>query len=187
MADPVTLDFSGRLEDGGSVSGWFTYDNTAPNRTPGSNVPTFNLTSWAIDVLPGTAGIQQFTFRNVNSETGRVAQFPLGPGAYTRLEFSNRNFPPPFLRILLNFSPILDPTLTTPPVGIQEFGEFLPTTSRYQVYDLPGPAGNDIVRLQVQSGALTSSPIPEPSTKLLMGSGLIGLIGWRWWSAKKTA
>ena len=27
--------------------------------------------------------------------------------------------------------------------------------------------------------------VPTPSAMLLMGSGLVGLIGWRWWSAKR--
>ena len=34
------------------------------------------------------------------------------------------------------------------------------------------------------SSSATSAPIPEPSTMLLFGSGLAGLIGWRRWSSK---
>ena len=55
--------------------------------------------------------------------------------------------------------------------------------SRMRVSDL----GQGVVvmdDLTLELPASTLAPVPVPSTFLLMGSGLIGLVGWRWWSAK---
>ena len=43
---------------------------------------------------------------------------------------------------------------------------------------LPVSPGGDFNSIQI-------SQVPTPSAVLLMGTGLMGLIGWRWWSAKK--
>ncbi len=182
IAVPVSLDFSGTLEDGGSASGWFTYDNSSPNRGT-EDIATFSLTSWEIDVSPGTVGIPQHTFRNVPRGIGRLRHFISAGRNFTTVELSHRNFVIfQYKVLLLGFSPILDSTPTiNPPSGIQEFGEFNPTVSDYGLYGGPFPGAGrvPIDVLTFQSGSLSASPIPEPSTLLLLGTGLAGLVVWR--------
>jgi len=66
-------------------------------------------------------------------------------------------------------------TYTTPIAG-----ELLVMTE-----DLPGGGDNDFVDLVFS--VTNAAPIPEPGTFLLMGTGLIGLIGYSWRKRKQEA
>ena len=48
-----------------------------------------------------------------------------------------------------------------------------------QFNDVKGK-NNEILSLEVGDGNISVAPIPEPSTILLLGSGLAGLVGMRW-------
>jgi len=165
---PVTWSLDGfTLEDGGSATGSFTYDSG-----------TKSITSWSITVTPGKPMyVGGSTFQDPFTFTPGNSSGYLGPDA-------------PLMDALIVFN-----TPTPAQGGTQYFLIFETPWPGFPVFPTAGTLpldpqvlnsyeiciGTDWDRRLITGGSLVaSSPlVPLPPSAYLLGSGLLGLMGWR--------
>lgn len=146
----------------GSLAGTMvgSFSGTIEINTTTEDIVSWNISMPTITAYPGSAAVGAFTFSPSNSTASFLPSTVINQGAPGYLTISNGQFQ-------LTFAvpnALVYPGLAGPVVlsGGQNGSDYV----------APG-AGFSI------AGTITPSPVLEPSTLVLMGSGLVGLVAFR--------
>ncbi len=191
-AAPIRVDYGGSLTSvdsllsppfmvGDTYTGSYVFDSNAPDIGTSGNGGDFAATNFSVTFSTGynvTANMGEIETRLTSSQhTYSVRSRNLIAGTV------NGNFPIDFLLRLTDSSvTALQSTAIPTTIDLNDFD----SRQFFFGFSETGPDGDNNVGLAGTVTSLSFTPVPVPSAMLLMGTGLLGLIGYRKWNTKTT-